>query len=349
MLISFFSLLGILIIGCSNQANSNDNKDGKEISKEENKPEFSLKFASTQPDGHPTAETQYKFKEIVEERSEGRIEVEVYTNGVLGDNVELNEAVQDGTVAITYGTTSYMGANFEPKYNVFELPFIIDESNIENAYELMDGEVGGKLSNALEKHGFKVLGYGRQGFRQLTNSKHPINSVEDLDGMDLRLQPNEIQLQAFRALGTNPSSLGFAELYSALQQGVIDAQENPVDIIYENNFYEVQEYLSLTSHVFAFTGFFMNNDLFNELPSDLQEIILEAGKETAQFQRELSASVESEYIDKLKEEMEVNEVSPENLLGFKEIMKPIYKDFLSNAEDQEIVEKVYNALDVPIQ
>src|SRR5699024_570693 len=294
--------------------------------------EFKIKFAGTQPDEHPTSRTQNKFKEIVEEKSDGKIEVDVYTNGALGDNEELNEAVQDGSVSIVYGTTAYMGSNFESKFNIFELPFIINQSNVDKAFELMDTEIGETLSEDLTEHGFKVIGYGRQGFRHVTSNKGPINNVEDLKGLDIRLQPNDTHLKAFKELGANPSSLGFAELYSALQQGVMDAQENPVDIIYENNFYEVQDYLSLTNHVFAFTGMFMNNDLFESMPDDLQDIVLDAGKEAADFQRELSEEVEDDYIELLSEELEINEVSDESLESFQEAMKPIYKDFYSKME-----------------
>lgn len=338
-------LLGIIVLsGCgksTSDANSSGNSSTGQVS-----PEYTIRFGGTQPEGHPLTMSQYKFKELVEEKSEGRIKVDVFPASQLGGNVQMNEAVQQGSLTMTYSSLSYMGANFEPRFNIFSLPFIITPENIEQAYTLVDGDEMAGLNAALEEKGFKVLGYAQIGFRHITNSKRPIEQPADLAGIKIRLQPNETHLAVFRLLGANPTSMDWGEVYSALQQHVIDAQENPLDIIYTNKMYEVQKYLSLSGHFFDFAGFWMNKDFFDKLPADLQQVVLDAGAEAIQYQRQVSTEANEDYLEKLKSVLEVNEITPENLKLFQEKVRPMYADYLNDTEDKEFANTVFSAFGI---
>ena len=308
--------------------------------------EFTIRFGGTQPEGHPLTKGQYKFKELVEKNSRGSIKVGVFPASQLGGNVAMNEAVQQGTLTMTYSSLTYVGSNFEPNYNIFNLPFIITRENLEKAYTTMDGSLMQELNSSMEKKGFKVIGYAQIGFRNITNSKRPIEKPADLTGIKIRLQPNEYHMTAFRLLGANPTAMDWAEVFSALQQRVIDGQENPLDIIYANKFFEVQKYLSLTGHFFDFAGFWMNKKYFDQLPSDLQKVVLEAGLEAVKFQRQVSNEAYNDYLQKLRGAMQVNEIKPQNLKEFQEKVSSMYKDYLSKTANKELTQKVFESLGV---
>jgi len=308
--------------------------------------EFTIRFGGTQPEGHPFTRAQYKFKELVEQKSKGRIEVGVFPASQLGGNTAMNEAVQQGTLTMTFSSLTYAGSNFENKYNVFNLPFIISQGNLEKASETIDGSLMQNINNAMGKKGFKVIGYAHLGFRHITNSKRPIEKPSDLTGIKIRLQPNELHMQTFRMLGANPTAMDWAEVFSAMQQRVIDGQENPLDIIYTNKFYEVQKYLSLTGHFFDFAGFWMNQKFFDQLPVDLQKVVTESGTESIKYQRNLTKETTGEYLQKLRGAMQVNEIKPQNLQEFQEKVSSIYKDYLSKTADKGFAQEILNALGV---
>jgi tripartite ATP-independent transporter DctP family solute receptor len=229
---------------------------------------------------------------------------------------------------------------------LFRSPFIISQENLEKAYSIADGNLMQEPNNGMEKKGFKVLGYYQLGFRNVTNSKRPIEKPADLAGVKIRLQPNELHMQTFRMLGANPTAMDWAEVFSALQQRVIDGQENPLDIIYTNKFYEVQKFLSLTGHFFDFAGFWMNKKYFDQLPADLQKVVSEAAIESIKYQRNLSNETTNDYLQKLRGVMQVNEIKPQNLKEFQEKVGSIYKDYLSKTSDKAFAEKILNTLGV---
>jgi len=308
--------------------------------------EFTIRFGGTQPEGHPLTKGQYKFKELAEKNSGGSLKVGVFPASQLGGNVAMNEAVQQGTLTMTYSSLTYVGSNFEPAYNLFNLPFIITRDNLEKAYAIVDGSLMQDLNSAMEKKGFKVIGYAQIGFRNITNSKRAIEKTADLSGIKIRLQPNEYHMTAFRLLGANPTAMDWAEVFSALQQRVIDGQENPLDIIFANKFSEVQKYLSLTGHFFDFAGFWMNKRYFDQLPSDLQKVVMEAGLEAVRFQRQVSNDAYNDYLQKLRGAMQVNEIKPQNLKEFQDKVGGMYKDYLGKAANKELVQKIFDNLGV---
>ena len=299
---------------------------------------YTIRFGGAQPEGHPLTELQYKFKELAEKYSNGQIEVKVYIANQLGGITEVNEAVRDGSVTMSMSSLTYIAGHYDPRFGVTNLPYLVDRKNVNKLFELMDGEFGAQLSKGLEKNNFKVLGYYQLGFRNVTNSKRAVRTPDDLAGLKIRLQPNPVHIEAFRAFGANPIGMDWAEVYSAMQQGVIDGQENPVDIIYMNKFYEVQKYCTLSGHFFDLGGVYMNLPYFNKLPKPMQDAVLKAGLESMIYERKLSTDREAGFVAKLKEKMEVLDLSDDALAQFKEKSKPVYVKVKDIVKDDALVD-----------
>jgi tripartite ATP-independent transporter DctP family solute receptor len=176
----------------------------------------------------------------------------------------------------------------------------------------IDGPVGDVIEEKLAAKGFKALGWMELGSRHVTNSKRPLKTIEDLQGLKIRMQPNETHLATFRAIGANPTPLDIKELYSALQQGVVDGQENPYPIIRANRFFEVQKYLSDTSHFFDFIILIANKRTFDRLPAEHQNAVMEAAAKTVALQRKLAIDAEAEALADLKAQgMQFDSISAE--------------------------------------
>jgi len=274
------------------------------------------------------------FKKYVEEKSGGRIEVEVYPNSALGSERQMCEAAQLGTLEIAYVTTAVL-ANFNPKFQVFDLPFLFNDLSI--ARKAVDGELGDVVAADLNKVKLKLLGYAENGFRMVTNNRGPIHSPKDLQGIKIRTMENPIQMETFRSLGASPTPMAFTELYTALQQGTVDAQENPIFLTYTSKFYEVQKYLTLTGHVYAPGVAVMNLDFWDSLPTDLQEIVQDGMYVARDMQRELLDAQNEENLKELKTLMEVNDLTAEEKAAFVEATKPVY-DKLAKDLGQDLID-----------
>ncbi len=306
---------------------------------------FTIRLGASQPADHPMTETMNKFKELVEKNSSGRIKVEVYPANQLGSQVQMNEGVKSGSVTMTYSSIAYIGGNYEPKYNSLMLPFLIRKDNVDKAWKALDGDLGKELAQTLEKVGIKPMGYGPIGLRNITNSKREIRTPADLKGIKIRLQPNAVHIDTFKTLGANPVALDFSELYSALQQGVVDAQENPIDIIATNRFNEVQKYLTLTGHFYDFAGLWMNKAFYDKLPADLQKVVSDASQRAVEFHRKLYNDKEAGYLDQLKKNgMQVYQPTAEQLNKFQATAEPVYGKFLAESKDKAFTLKVWKIM-----
>lgn len=271
---------------------------------------YTIKMAYVVPETQSTHIAAAEvFKPYVEEASEGRIKVELYPNGQLGGDRQAIESVQLGTVHMTIPAVAVL-SGFEPKFQVFDLPFVFKSK--EAAYKALDGELGDRLAALLIPLGMRNLAFAENGFRHVSNNKGPITKPEDLAGFKIRTMENPVHMATFKALGANPTPISFGELYTALQQKVVDAQENPIPLVYTSKFYEVQKYYSLTGHVYAATVVLVNDAFFTSLPEDLQDILVEGAVRYRTYQRELSQKQDEEMIAKLREAgMEVNELTEE--------------------------------------
>ena len=275
------------------------------------------------------------FKPYVEEASEGRITVELYPNGQLGGDRQGIEAVQIGTIQMTIPAAAVL-SGFEPKFQVFDLPFLFKSKAA--AYEALDGELGETLSDTLIPLGLRNLAFAENGFRHITNNRGPIHDPSDLTGLKIRTMENPVHIATFKALGANPTPISFGELYTALQQRVVDAEENPIPLVYTSKFYEVQKYYSLTGHVYAATVLLMNEDFFNSLPEDLQKVVIEGAVRYRTYQRDLSQKQDEEMLAQLRQAgMEINELTEDEKKAFIEKTLPVY-DELASQIGEELVE-----------
>jgi C4-dicarboxylate-binding protein DctP len=315
---------GLILSGCQKPAETstqgNSNNDTEAVTEP-----ITIKVAHAVAESHAShIALQEVFKKEIEEKSGGRLVVEIYPNAQLGSDRQAFESVSMGSLEMTMCTMA-IASGFEEKVTVLDLPFLFKTK--EAVYNALDGELGAKLNELLVKHNVLNLGYAEGGFRHITNSKRPITKPEDLNGIKLRTQENPIHVAAFKAFGANPTPMAFGELFTALQQKTVDGQENPINLIYASKFHEVQKYLTLTGHVYGTACFFVNNDFFNKLPEDLQKIVQEAADKAKDYQRQLCTQQDDEYLVELEKVMEVYELTPEEKQAFVDKAAAVYEEF----------------------
>ncbi len=222
-----------------------------------------------------------EMKKSIEERSKD-VSVSVHTGGSLGTQRQLQEQLVLGTIEMIATASDIVELRAE--FSVFDLPFLFSDNA--HAHRAMDGELGAALNDLLiDSQGVRVLAFGELGFRHITNSARPIVSPDDLRGLKLRVPSNQLRISAFSALGAAPTPIPYSELYSALQQGVVDGQENPLLTIGELSLWDVQKYVSLTYHVYTPAYILVNEDWWQGLPEDTRSLIAEAGQAAAVAQR----------------------------------------------------------------
>lgn len=258
---------------------------------------------------HSSSLAMAKFEEELERLSGGEIDVNVFPAQQLGGAAENVQAVKIGAIELMWVGTAYLTRTV-PELEAIGLPFQFGSR--EQAFAIVDGPVGEALDAKLADEGMTSLGYMELGFRQLSNNARPIERVEDIAGLKIRLQPNETHLATFRALGANPVAMDVKELYSALEQGVIDGQENPFAIINVAGYAEVQKYVSNTGHFFDFISVIGNKKWFDGLDAETQAMVSQAMATAIAYQRELAAEQDAAGLSQLEAKgMTYTEVSPE--------------------------------------
>lgn len=255
-----------------------------------------LRLSHNAAPGNPKAEASLKFAELVAQKTNGRVKVEVGGSAQFGDDAESLTNMRLGTLAFSansQGTTS----NIVPQFALLGLPFLFRD--LEHAYKVVDGPVGSKLDELAKEKGLVLLALWDNGIRQTSNNKRPITKPEDLEGIKLRTPPDPMTLDIFKALGANPGPLAFSELYIALQQGVFDGQENPLMNIYSSKLHEVQKYISLTGHKYEATPLLASKMILATLSKADQEAIKEAAIEAGKINRQLSLAADADLRKKL--------------------------------------------------
>lgn len=299
--------------------------------------EVTLKLAHTGSDTHQYQIASAKFKELVEEKTNGEVAIEIHGNATLGSEGEAVEQVIDGTLDMTTVAADSAFANTVPVMNVFGIPYLFE--NREHVYGVLDGEIGKDLLAKVDEHDMKGLGYWEVGFRHLTNSKREIVKPEDVNGLKIRVQPAPVWEAHMEALGASPTPIAFNELYSALDQGVVDGQENPLPTINSMKFYEVQKNVALTAHTYSPAVVVMSNSAWEQLNEDQQKAVQSAVAETTTYVRDFLKEKEEEILQTLKDEgVTVTEPDRE---AFKEATKNV-KEAVSEQVPSELIEKIEN-------
>lgn len=276
-----------------------------------------------------------QFKKLVEEKSGGELKVNIFPQAQLGGERDLAEGVRMGTIEMSSVAAGNL-AGFVPELQVFGVPFLFQTR--EQVYSVVDGPVGKDLADIMLAKGFLNLSIWEVGFRNITNDVRPVKTPEDMKGLKIRVQESKIWIEFMKRLGAIPSPIPFGELYTALQQKVVDGQENPVATIYSMKFYEVQKYLSLTGHTYEPALVFANPKWFNGLDPKHQSIIREAAAEAADYQRKTLAEMDKERFEVIKKAGVEVEENPDKE-AFAKATADLYK-VLSDSVPEALVQKI---------
>jgi len=300
--------------------------------------ERTIRFGHLNNTDHPISFGVKKFAEIISAKSGGKIKVQEDPANQLGSELQQQSALQGGVQQMSLPATTSL-AGIVKEFGLIDFPFAV--SNFEQADALLDGPFGKALLDKLPEKGLVALGYWDLGFRNVTNSKHPVNKPEDLQGLKIRVIPNPVFLETFKAFNANPVPLSFSELYSALETKAVDGQENPFAVILSNKFYEVQKYVSATNHVYAANIVLVSKKFWDQLTPEEQKWMNEAADESRIYQRKLSREAAAKAVGELQAKgATFNLVSPEQQARMRDIAKPVTDKFSANY-DPAIV-KLYN-------
>jgi tripartite ATP-independent transporter DctP family solute receptor len=280
-----------------------------------------FKLALQNPKGHPLVTGAEKFAELVAAKSGGKLKVNVFPGGTLGGDAQTVSAAQGGTIEFVLLNSGILASQAKD-FEVFDFPFMF--ANAKEADAVVDGPFGQKLHAKLADKGLVGLAYFELGFRNLTNSKRPINTVDDIAGLKLRVIPNAINVDWVKALGANPTPLAFPELYAALEQKAVDGQENPLSVILANKFYEVQKNLALTNHQYNPQSLVFSKKIWDALGADEKKVLQDAATEAAQYQRQVNRDKAAGDLDALKKAgMQVTELSAAEQAKLRDKLKPV--------------------------
>ncbi|NML26696.1 TRAP transporter substrate-binding protein [Zoogloea dura] len=300
--------------------------------------ERTLKFAFQNNKGHPQEMGAQKFAELVAARSGGKIKVKLFPGGQLGGDVQTISAVQGGTIEISVLNSGIL-QSLSKEFAVFDFPFLF--ANPQEADAVTDGAFGQGLHAKLAPRGLVGLGYWDLGFRNITNSKHPITRVEDIAGLKLRVIQSPIYVDIFTALGANPTPLAWPEVYSALEQKAVDGQENPNTTIRTAKLNEVQKHLAQTRHIYNPQSLIFSKKLWDTLSADERKIITDAATEATAYQRQVSRQQANEALEDLKKAgMQVTEIAPAELQRMRDKVKPVVEKY-SASVGAETVKTLY--------
>lgn len=288
-----------------------------------------LKLAHAAPDTDLQQTLSLFFKEQVEARTNGSVTVTIFPQGQLGNDAAMIDGTRSGIIDIAMsGLNNFTG--LVPQAGALELPFMFPTRD--TAYAVLDGEIGQGISAEFPQHGMKVLGYPENGYRNMTNNRGPIRTPADVAGLNMRVNNSKALNDMFAVLGANPLQLPVAELYTALETGVVDAQDHPIGIVLSFKFNEVQDYLSLTQHAYSALALVMNDAKFNSLTADEQAVIVDVAAEAVAMQRKAAQEKEAGMIDELKAAgMEVN--ADVDAAAFQAAVKSVWDGFIATNGD----------------
>ncbi|SFU74343.1 TRAP transporter substrate-binding protein [Halomonas korlensis] len=284
--------------------------------------------------------SQY-FADILEERSEGRLTVNIFPNSQLGDDVQMMEMLQTGTLDMSYPSSS-PATTYVPELAAFDLPFLLPTR--EAAVAVMQSDVAQNMLDSFDGTGIKALAFSENGYRQLSNSVRPVETPEDVGGLDMggltiRTMENPVHLSIWETLGANPTPMAFGELFSAMEQGVVDGQENPWSTILTSNFYEVQDYGSETRHVYTPFIMMMSERTWESLDPAYQELVQEAARQSAEYEIQLATEYDDWSRNQLEERgMEITRLNDEQVAAFQEAVQPVYEEWAPQIGEELISE-----------
>lgn len=297
-----------------------------------------IRFGHLNNTDHPVSFGVKRFTEALSTKSGGKMKVLEFPANQLGNESQQQSALQGG-VQQMYSPATTSLAGIVKEFGLVDFPFSV--ANFEQADELLDGPLGKALIAQLPSKGLVALGFWDLGFRNVTNSRQAVNKPEDLQGLKIRVIPNPVFLESFKALGANPVPMPFAELYGALESKAVDGQENPFSVILSNKFFEVQKYVSATNHVYAANIILVSKKFWDQLTPQEQKWMQEAADEARDAQRENSRAAAKKAVEELKAKgVQFNEVSAQEQGRMRDAVKPVVEKFA--AQYDPAIVKIYN-------
>ena len=258
-----------------------------------------LRFASEAPRSDTQTIAAERFNEILKKKTNGGLDIKIFSDSTLGAFQAAISGVRGGTIDMAVsGSGNFVG--MIPLMGILDIPFIFKDTD--HAYRVLDGKVGDEMLAKLEEFGMKGLAFWDNGWRQMSNSKHPIKTPDDVKGLKMRTTGSPAHIEAFKLLGANPVPMPLAELYTALEMKTVDAQEHPIGVLWSAKLYEVQKHVSLTYHAYSALVLAMNKKKFDSLSPEFQKALVEAAREGGAYQRQLNNENIAKIVGELKKE-----------------------------------------------
>lgn len=297
-----------------------------------------LRFAHPAPQSDLQQVLAEAFKKEVERESDGELQVQIFPNGQLGNDAQMIDGTRSGIIDITLsGLNNFTG--LVPEAAAFTLPFMFPDH--EAAYRALDGKPGQQVMAKLGEFGLEGLAFPENGFREMTNNRSPIREPKDLEGLRMRVNNSIALNDMFELLGANPQQIPVNELYTALETGVVDAQDHPLGIVVSFNFNEVQKYLSLTNHAYAALTLVMNKQRFDGLTPAQQQIVRKAAADATRMQREMNIQRSESMVRELEQKgMQVNR--DVDTAAFQQAVKPVWDKFIE-AHGEAMIDAIQQA------
>lgn len=341
-LLLLITLISIgLVTGCGGaKQETNEQKANGEQKQEV----IEIKLAHSSPAANDKLEYAcQEFKKYVEEKTNGKVKITTYPASQLGAEREQLEGLQLGTIEMAALSTGPFPGIF-PEIMVFDMPFLFSSDKV--AYEVLDGPLGSEIFDLMrEKTGIKGLAWGENGFRHFTNSVRSIKKPDDMKGLKIRTMENPAHMAMVTALGASPTPMAFNEVYTALQQKVVDGQENPVSLIVSMRFHEVQKFVTLDGHVYNPHILLINDKFYNSLPEDVQKVFNEGAVIWKDEERKYNKTQTKEGLKIMKEAgVEVTELSLEEVQAFRDATKSVYETIGKKEVGEELLNKVLEAV-----
>ena len=301
--------------------------------------EITIKFSHVVAPDTPKGQAAERFKQLAEKLTKGRVKVEIYPNSQLYKDREEIEALQSGAVQMLAPSMAKFGPMGAREFELFDMPYLFP--NKEVLHRVMDGEVGKKLFAKLDTKGVTGLAFWDNGFKQMSSNK-PMHSVADLNGLKMRIQSSKVLSAQMKALGANPQVMAFSEVYTALQQGVVDGTENPVSNFYTQKMHEVQKHMTMSNHGYLGYAVIVNKAFWEGLPADVRGALTQAMKEATTFEREIAQKENDEALASViaAKTTTVYTLTPAERAEWQKILLPIHKEFES-VVGADVLQSVY--------
>lgn len=311
----------------SSDSSSNDTSSSEDSTSSSEGEKLELKMSVTVGETSTWYEAAEKLAKDIEEETDGRITIDIFPNEQLsgGDSGKAVELLSKGQIDLTVNSTIIYSI-MDERFGVPSAPFLFN--NHDEVDQVFNGAGGEAIEEILREKGVEPLGYGENGFRQLTNSVREIKSPEDMEGLKIRIPGITMYTDLFRELGADPATMTWSEVFTALQQGTIDGQENPIDVIYSGKVDEVQDYITMWNYSYDPLVFGINKKLFDSMSKEDQELFKRLGKEAAEYQVQIAREKEAEQIKELEERgMKFYYPTDDEIAAFREKVQPVYDKY----------------------